>query len=288
MSTGTKDTLDTFRQQIDRIDDTLHNLLIERSVIVEKIGVLKGSDNLTMISPAREAQILRRLLAQHHGPFPRVTLVRLWREMISGMISVQGPMSVAVYMPDRGGGYLELARDHYGSNTTMTPLRSPGQVVHAVAEGSAVVGILPMPDSDDADGWWNNLLSDNPEIPRIVGRLPFSGPGPGRGDGIEALAVAQLTPTATGYDRSWLGLEAVPNVSRARLRSALGAVGIEPIHLVATQRSGEVWHYLVEVAGHLSPDDRRLTRLVEGSQTVVRAFVLGGYPVPLAAEELGD
>jgi chorismate mutase len=288
MSTGEKNTLEKLRQQIDRLDDAIHNLLIERCGIVERIGAIKGDAKLTLISPAREAQILRRLLAQHHGPFPRVTLVRLWRELISGMISVQGAMSVAVYMPDRGTGFLELARDHYGSNTAMIPLRSAGQVVHAVAEGSANVGVLPMPDRDDAEGWWNSLMSDNPELPKIIGRLPFSGPGPGRGEGLEALAIARLMPTATGYDRSWLGLEAVPNVSRARLRSALGAVGIEPIHLVATQRGEKVWLYLVEVAGHLLGEDKRLSRLIEGSQTVVRAFVLGGYPVPLTVEELGE
>jgi hypothetical protein len=67
------------------------------------------------------------------------------------MVGVQGPISVAVFMPDRGSGYLEVARDHYGSAMVMTPLRSPGQVTRAVAEGSATIGIMPMPDREDSE-----------------------------------------------------------------------------------------------------------------------------------------
>jgi chorismate mutase/prephenate dehydratase len=283
-----KPTLDELRRQIDKIDNELHDLLMQRADIVELVGSLKGKDNLTLLAPGREAEIIRRLLSRHKGRFPRVSLVRLWRELISGMISVQSPLTVAVFMPDRGAGYLELARDQYGYNTTMTPWRSPGQVVHAVAEGSAQVGILPMPDRDEAEGWWISLTGDSATLPRIIGRLPFAGPGQGRGDGIEALAVGLLQPVATGYDRSWLAVETVPDISRARLRSVLAASGIEPTQLSATQRAEDSWLQLVEISGHMTNDDPRLARLMDGRQTVLRAVVLGGYPVPLTAEELSE
>ncbi len=283
-----KPTLEDLRRSIDRIDNALHDLLMERAAIVEQVGVLKGSQNLALLSPGREAEIIRRLLSRHRGPFPRPTLVRLWREMISGMIGVQSPLTVAVFMPDRGTGYLELARDQYGHGTQMTPWRSPGQVVHAVAEGAAQIGVLPMPDRDEAEGWWISLTGDSAALPKIIGRLPFAGPGQGRGDGIEALAVGLLTPAATGYDRSWLAVETVPDISRARLRSVLAAAGIEPTQLSSTQKSEDSWLHLVEIAGHMTNDDPRLARLMDGRQTVLRAVVLGGYPVPLTAEELNE
>ena len=283
-----KTSLDELRRQIDRLDNSLHDLLMERAGVVEQIREIKGKDNISLLSPGREAEIVRRLLARHRGRFPRATLVRIWRELIGGMVAVQGPLTVAVFMPDRGTGYLELARDHYGHGTTMLPWRSPGQVVHAVAEGSAQIGILPMPDREEGESWWISLTGDSATLPRIVARLPFAGPGQGRGDGIEALAVGQINPIATGYDRSWLAIETVPDVSRARLRSVLGAAGIEPTQLSATQRSEDSWLQLVEIAGHMTPDDSRLPRLMEGRQTVLRAVVLGGYPVPLSPEDLNE
>ena len=202
------------------------------------------------------------------------------------MVNVQGAISVAVYMPDRGTGYLELARDHYGAYTAMTALRSPGQVVRAVAEGSATVGVLPMPDREDIEPWWVSMMGDSPDLPRIIARLPFGCPGPGRGDGIEALAIGRLSPEATGYDRSWLAVETVPDISRARLRSVLGAAGLEPTMLAATLRNDDNWLHLVEISGGLTVDDRRLSRLAERNQPVVRAVLLGGYPVPFSPEDL--
>lgn len=286
--TSGKTSLDELRTQIDRIDNALHDLLMERAAVVEKVGEIKGKDNLTLLSPGREAEIIRRLLSRHKGRFPRETLVRMWREMISGMVSIQAPLTVAVFMPDRGTGFLELARDQYGHATAMTPWRSPGQVIHAVAEGAAQIGILPMPDREEGESWWIGLTGDSAALPKIVARLPFAGPGQGRGDGIEALAVGLINPVATGYDRSWLAIETAPDISRARFRSVLVAAGIEPTQLSATQRSEDSWLQLVEIAGHMTNDDPRLARLMDGRQTVLRAVVLGGYPVPLTGEELSE
>jgi chorismate mutase len=279
-------SLDDFRQEIDRIDDALHDLVMQRADVVERIGSLKGADNQALLRPGREAEILRRLVSRHRGRFPKTSLIHVWRELIGGMVAVQGSISVAVFMPDRGAGYLELARDHYGSVMPMTILTTPGQVTRAVAEGSATVGIMPMPDREETEPWWISLMGDSADLPRIIARLPFAGPGPGRGEGVEALAIGLLTPEPTGYDRSWLALETTPDISRARLRSVLGAAGIEPTLLAATQRGDESWLHLVEISGQISPDDRRVGRLVEARQPVMHAVLLGGYPVPLRPEDL--
>lgn len=279
-------SLESLREEIDRIDDALHDLVQKRVRLVEKVRDVKGAASVDLLRPGREAEILRRLLARHRGPFPKLALVRIWREMLGAMVGLQGEFSVAVYMPERGAGYLALARDHYGSATPMTSFRSPGQVVRAVAEGSASVGLLPMPDRDDGEPWWVNLMGDGPDMPpRIIGRLPFAGSGP---DGLEALAVARLKIDPTGYDRAWLAVETTPDVSRARLRSVLGAAGLEVTQLAATLRNDHSWLHLLEISGALAADDRRLIRLGESRDPVSRAVVLGGYPVPFAPEDLAD
>ncbi len=277
-------SLDKLRQEIDRIDDNLHSLIMQRSRAVEQIADLDEADAL--LRPGREAEILRRLVSRHQGRFPKATLIRLWRELIGGMCGVQGQMTVAVYMPERGAGFLELARDQYGAYTPMTAYTSPGQVVRAVADGSALVGVLPTPDREDIEPWWISLMGDG--TPRIIAKLPFAGPGQGRGDGVEALAIARLDPDPTGYDRSWLAVETQPDISRARLRSVLGAAGLEPTDLAATQRGEDRWLHLVEISGALSADDRRIARLIDRKEPVEHCVVLGGYPVPLAAEDLSE
>ncbi|OIQ96555.1 hypothetical protein GALL_213810 [mine drainage metagenome] len=279
-------SLDKLRGEIDRLDDALHDLLMKRAEVVERVAALKEDGGQVTLRPGREAEIVRRIVARHGGRFPKPTLARLWRELISGMCAIQGQVSMAVYSPERGAGYLDLARDHYGSSAVMTPWSSPGQVVRAVAEGSANVGILPMPDRDDGELWWTSLMGDSTDLPRIVTRLPFSGAT--RSDGLEALVVARQSFDPTGYDRSWLGVETLPDVSRARLRAVLGAAGLEPTALAATHRQSDSWLHLVEISGALSPDDRRLAKLVERREPVLRCALLGGYPVPLSPEDLAD
>ncbi|MBF0393725.1 MAG: chorismate mutase [Alphaproteobacteria bacterium] len=280
------ESLEDLRREIDRIDDALHDLVMQRAQVVERIGVLKGG--VQVLRPGREAEILRRLVSRHQGRFPRAVLVRLWREMMGALVALQSPFPVAVFMPERGAGYLELARDQYGAYAATTPYRSVGQVVRAVADGVAAVGIVPVPDREGAENWWLGLTSDNPDTPRIVARLPFAGPGPGRGDGAEALAIGRLPHDATGYDRSWIAVETDPDISRARLKQFLGAAGLEPSLFAATHRADDAWMHLVEILGWVAPDDRRMGRLVEKSQPIRRSVVLGGYAVPFTAEDLAD
>lgn len=280
--------LDDIRREIDRIDDSIHDLIMRRTEVVAQIGDLNVANYAGYLRPGRHAEIVRRLIARHHGTFPRANLVRLWNEMLGALIAIHGKFSLAVYMPERGAGYLELARDQFGAYASATVLRSVGQVVRAVADGQATVGILPMPDRDDIEPWWISLMPESAGIPRIIARLPFLGPGPGRGDGIEALAIAQLPQDATGYDRTWLAVETAADVSRARLRSALGAAGLEPTLFAATQHSEDFWLHLVEISGYVSAEDKRIERLVDKREPVQRVVPLGGYAVPLRPEELTD
>ena len=71
------------RRAIDVIDDEMHDLLMRRVEIVERIGVLKdAAPGGLYIRPEREAQILRRLVSRHSGRFPAAVVARTtpgWR-----------------------------------------------------------------------------------------------------------------------------------------------------------------------------------------------------------------
>jgi chorismate mutase len=52
--------LDTLRQEVERIDRTLVQLIAERVEIARKIGVVKRERDLPTLDPAREAAVVRR------------------------------------------------------------------------------------------------------------------------------------------------------------------------------------------------------------------------------------
>ena len=109
--------------------------------------------------PREEAQILRRLIARHKGPFPRSTIVQLWREIVSAMVRIQGELKVAVYAPDGIHTCREMARDHFGAGTPLSLHSSARAVLNSVQDGKATVGILPFPEDGEAAPWWTVLAA---------------------------------------------------------------------------------------------------------------------------------
>jgi len=126
-----EDALNDLRRQIDEIDDGIHDLLMRRTEVAQRIGALKAGD-ATFLRPGREAMVLRRLLARHRGALPKALIVRIWREIFAAVTALQGSFAVAVYAPEGSFGYRNLARDQYGWRTPITAYRSAAQVLEAV------------------------------------------------------------------------------------------------------------------------------------------------------------
>ena len=70
------DELLILREQIDRIDDELIELLAARFEVTAKVGELKARDGLESVDPVREQEKLERLrlLAAHKGLNTEFTL----------------------------------------------------------------------------------------------------------------------------------------------------------------------------------------------------------------------
>ncbi len=283
--TSDQHSLDDLRRQIDEIDAGIHDLLMRRTEVTQRIGVVKGDDSVYM-RPGREAVVLRRLIARHHGALPRMLIVRIWREIFAAVTALQGSLAVAVYAPEGSFGYRNLARDHYGWRTPITAYRSAAQVLEAVSEGQATVGVLPVPVEDVANPWWRSLARDGETVPRVVARLPFAVVEPSGADSVEALAISLAMTEATGEDRSFLVIETGELFSRSHPKRFVADAGFEVLDVQGVREEGERSLNLVEVEGFVPEDDVRLAPLAKlGEDTVSHVWAVGSFAVPLALEE---
>jgi chorismate mutase len=286
MSTASP-TLADLRRRIDELDDVLHDVLMERAAVVESVGRLKRADATPPLRPGREAQILRRLLARHRGAFPKPILVHLWRELLAGSLAIQADLHLAVYAPEKSPGLWDLARDHYGSQTAMSGLRSTGEVLRAVADGRATLGVLPVPGQSEVEPWWRFLAAGDAPVLRIIARLPFGARGSARSENSDAFVIGAVEPEESGADRSLYVIESGDDVSRTRLLSALGSVGRQVSVLAATEAEDGAAAQLVEFDGWIAGDDAQLKDALAGlGGRVRRCSWLGGYAQPLSAAEL--
>jgi chorismate mutase len=279
-------TLADLRRRIDELDDALHDVLMERSAVVESVGRLKRVDATPPLRPGREAQILRRLLTRHCGAFPKPILVRLWRELLAGSLAIQADLRIAVYAPEKSAGLWDLARDHYGSQTAMSGFRSTGEVLRAIADGRATLGILPVPGRGEVEPWWRFLAGGEAPVLRIIARLPFGALGNARSDDGDAFVVGAIEPEESGADCSLFVIETGDDVSRTRFLNALAGVGPVSV-LAATDAEGGVATQLVEFEGWIAGDDARLKDALGAlGDRLLRCTWLGGYAQPLSAAEL--
>src|SRR3954462_9293098 len=88
-------TLADLRREIDRIDEAMHRLLMERGDIIDTlIATKKTAQAGSALRPAREADMMKRLGERHLGVPPPDPVESIWRVIIATFAYVRAPFSV--------------------------------------------------------------------------------------------------------------------------------------------------------------------------------------------------
>ncbi|HEY8189809.1 MAG TPA: chorismate mutase [Micavibrio sp.] len=286
------DSVKTLRENIDAVDDQIHDLLMKRADLVLEIGKEKRKRKEQIISPAREARVIRRLLDRHKGPLQKAAMVRIWRELVGAVSLLQTDMRVALFSTGpHAQEYADMARDYFGSVIPMHHVANPMMAISMVRDGEANFAVVPWPEDEAENPWWSYLVGNDAgtEAIRIMGRLPYGGWGKGRGNPeFRALVIARLAFNDSGKDHSFLLLDLDQMVSRARVVDKMKALGITALSINSRRVRGLIERslHLFEVDSYISPDDPRLQQLLEKLENPEgRCIVVGGYPVlPLLGE----
>ena len=288
------DQLALLREEIDRLDDAVVDLLLERVAVVRRIGGLKAQapgsaaspTSAIALRPAREAAIIRRLAARAAPTLPAAALTRMWRELLAATTRLQTPYNVAVLADPTAPHAWELAHDHFGASTPLLPVETAHAGFRLIAAGEAELLVLPAPVDDRY--WWRRValtLVDSPL--RVVGRLPFC-PATAADTGFSrgALMLGALPEEASGADLTMLALETDLDLSRARLRDLIEAGGIDLVSLTALKDlQPETAFFLLEVEGMPAAALAGLRQAFGPLRDrVLRLDVLGSYPQPLPAD----
>jgi chorismate mutase len=165
-------SLADLRREIDRIDADMHALLIERGEIIDRlIAVKKTEETGSAFRPAREAEMMRRLVQRHHGSLPLDTAESIWRVIISTFTYVQAPFSVHADLSAGDALMRDSARFHFGFTVPFVPHLGAATVVEAVTESKGDLGLVPAFAIAGSGPWWTAL--EFASAPKIIARLPF-------------------------------------------------------------------------------------------------------------------
>ena len=142
--------LSNLRRKVDRLDDQLVHLLEQRSKVAHEIGTQKIKAGHSVLAPAREAMLFRRLEGKlkNKGALNLSSLRAIYREILSSAREVQGGTRVA-YLGPQASYCHQAARERFGGNTELVPCPSMAEIFSAVDRGEVDAGVVPMENSGE-------------------------------------------------------------------------------------------------------------------------------------------
>jgi chorismate mutase len=165
-------SLAELRKEIDRIDEGMHRLLMERGEIIDRlIATKKTQESGSAFRPAREADMMRRLVQRHKGILPLDTAESIWRVIIATFTHVQAPFAVHADLSAGDALMRDSARFHFGFTVPFVTHVGAAGVVEAVSESKGDLGLVPAFATARGGAWWNAL--EFASAPKIIARLPF-------------------------------------------------------------------------------------------------------------------
>lgn len=168
-------SLDDIRREIDGIDDAILDLLIRRFEATARVRATKSGDGSIATSPfrpAREAAMLRRLVAHNSNRLAPELLVRLWRVILSGSTQAQAPIVVHIAESGAPDVPVRLMLSEHFCGMPVSAHDSEASALSALAQNRSHLAVL-----ETSSRWAETFASAAEAGVRVIGALPVLGSG---------------------------------------------------------------------------------------------------------------
>ncbi len=256
-------SLDAFRAEIDRIDETILGLLAERLRIGDAIAQAKPAG--LPFRPGREIILLRRLIARAPAPVDRELVAEVWRTLIAANVRRQRSVDIVI-----GGARADptrlhdIARRHFGAHARIQHVGEPQAALQKAAERpDDCVAVTPWPTAPGVGSWWPALSESRFARLNLIAGLPQIGPAD---ENPEACMFAAMAPEEAGKDITLILAFDVHH----RVQRALREAGLEGKEVARSEP-----RIMLRVEGFLTQQDPRTAALTAQGLEGVR--VVGSY-----------
>jgi len=269
--------LGLLRDQIDSLDQKIHQLINDRANCAKKVADVKqkysAGQNIQFYRPEREAQVLRKVMDRNLGPIANEDMARIFREIMSMCLALEEPIRVA-YLGPEGTFTQAAALKHFGHSVQCEGQVSIGDVFREVESGAVKYGVVPVENSTEGvvthtlDSFSQSSLQICGEVALRIHHHFLLG-GEGGGDSKDALKVVYSHPQSLAQCRQWLDvnwphLERIPVSSNAE---AARRASQEPgCAAIAGDVAAELYGMSIQAANIEDMPDNTTRFLIIGSQ----------------------
>ncbi|RXJ92347.1 chorismate mutase [Malaciobacter molluscorum] len=145
--------LKNLRDQLDKIDNDLLELINKRMDIVYQVGVVKAHSGGSIYRPEREKQIIERLTKMNEGRLNKSAIEALFLEIFAISRNIELPENIAFLGPE-GSFTHQAAETRFGAMSSYLPIGSIKGVFREVNTKKARFGVVPIENSS------NGIVSD--------------------------------------------------------------------------------------------------------------------------------
>jgi len=138
--------LKKFRNKIDFIDSRILALLNKRAEVTLEIGKLKAKKGKSIYVPEREVDVYKKLVGKNAGPMPNESLKAIFREIMSGSLRLEKPLSIAYLGPEFTFTHLASMKK-FGSSVSYNSCETITDVFDDVEKERADYGVVPIENS---------------------------------------------------------------------------------------------------------------------------------------------
>ena len=140
--------IQSFRQEIDSIDQQLLQLLNRRAHCAQEIGEIKKQTDSPVFHPERENQVIQNLIDGNSGPIMNTSIATIWREIMSACRALEQNIRVAFLGP-AGTFTEEAAVSFFGSSVEFEPCSNIDAIFKAVSNENCRFGVIPIENSTE-------------------------------------------------------------------------------------------------------------------------------------------
>jgi chorismate mutase/prephenate dehydratase len=141
-------TLSDHRKAIDKLDGQIIRLLNARTRHVLQIGEIKIKGGEAIYVPHRERVVLQRICKLNQGPIKDESLRAIYREIMSGALSLEKSMTIAYLGPEATFTH-QAALQRFGSSLRYAAQKTIADIFTEVSKSRADYGVVPVENSTE-------------------------------------------------------------------------------------------------------------------------------------------
>ncbi|HPB68480.1 MAG TPA: prephenate dehydratase [Candidatus Omnitrophota bacterium] len=131
------------RKKIDQLDEKIVALLNLRAQVSLEIGREKARTQKGVFAPDREIKVFKKIRSLNQGPMKDEGLEAIYREIMSGSLSLEKDVQIAYMGPQASFSHL-AARRRFGSQVGYVACENISDVFHTVESGDCDYGVVPI------------------------------------------------------------------------------------------------------------------------------------------------